>query len=133
MRWTENWLTGRAQRFLISGAEFSWRPVASSVSQGSVLGPILFNIFISDLDKGIECKLSRFADDMKLGGVADTLEGCVPFSKTWTSWRVGQRILVKFQKDNFTVLHLGSNNQLHQYRLGLTCLKGSLWRMTWVS
>ena len=68
--------TGRTQRVVVSSTESSLKHVARVVPQGSVLCLVLLSTFISNLDEGIECILSKFANDTKLGGVADTLEGC---------------------------------------------------------
>lgn len=68
-------MNAEPKRVVISDTETSWRPVASSVPLAYVLGPVLPNIFISDLDDGIECSLSQFAGSTKLRAVADVPEG----------------------------------------------------------
>ena len=66
--WIENWLSNRRQRVILNGTYSSWAPVLSGAPQGSVLGPLLFVIYINDLGNGSISRISRFADDTKLFG-----------------------------------------------------------------
>ena len=67
-----------------------WKPLKSGVPQRSILGQILFNIFISNPDSKIECTLSKFVDDTKLSGAADILlREQMPSRGTLTGFRSG--------------------------------------------
>ena len=72
-RWIKNWLEDREQRVVSNGEGPKWVKVRSGVPQGSVLGPLLFLIYINDIDKGVASKILKFADDTKLCGALGSL------------------------------------------------------------
>ena len=69
VRWIEGFLSNRKQRVVIGDNSSEWVEVTSSVPQGSVLGPLLFTIFINDLPDHVRNKCKLYADDCKLIGI----------------------------------------------------------------
>ena len=66
MAWCKRFLSGRSQRVIIGEFMSDWEEILSGVPQGSVLGPLLFVIFIHDLFQRIKNEGKLFADDTKL-------------------------------------------------------------------
>ena len=121
--WIEQWLTDRRQRVVVDGEVSNWKSVLSGVPQGSVLGPILFLIYINDLGDSITSNVLKFADDTKLFRKVNTnvdkqhlqndLDRLVKWSEKW-------QMLFNFGKCK--CLHTGHRNMNVNYKMGDTVL-----------
>ena len=119
MGWIKAFLNGRKQRVLIGDYSSDWEDMLSSVPQGSVLGPLLFIIFINDLPDRVknECKL--YADDSKLIGAIKKEEDVLNIQKdidnmqNWANtWQMS------FNYETCKVIHFGKKKQGTQVQNG---------------
>jgi hypothetical protein len=117
--WIRSFLEHRRQRVVIGGECSDWAEVLSGIPQGSVLGPILFIVFINDLPDSVKCMSKLFADDTKVytqvatdedrARLQQDLDSLSQWSDTW---------LLRFNADKCKVLHFGSSNPGYQYTMG---------------
>ena len=118
INWIEQWLNDRRQRVVVDGEVSSWKPVLSGVPQGSVLGPILFLVYINDLEEGVTGNILKFADDTKLfrktkeigdkQKLQDDIDKLVRWSEKW-------QMLFNFGKCK--CLHTGPGNTGMNYEM----------------
>ena len=78
LEWINAFLCFRQQRVVVNGVKSEWAPVVSGVPQGTVLGPLLFSLYINDIPVGIDSQIRLFADDCvcyrEIRTVEDTLK-----------------------------------------------------------
>ena len=115
LNWIKAFLTNRKQRVILGNATSDWVDVTSGVPQGSVLGPLLFLIYINDMPDGVRNICKMYADDTKLisdSEHASELQKDLDNIMDWT-----QRWLMKLNIGKCKVMHLGKNNTNVPYTL----------------
>ena len=130
LNWISSWLRDRKQRVVLNGEASTWIEVLSGVPQGSVLGPLLFLIFINDIDDAAKYIniLRKFADDTKLGHKVITAADCEIVQTqldslcSWaTTWGM------EFNVSKCKVLHVGRRNPNHIYTMNGHNLEVTEW------
>ena len=118
LNWIRSFLTGRTQCVRVEGFTSKWMEVVSGIPQGSVLGPLLFVVFINDLPNDMKYSICRmFADDCKLYGLVgnenlNKLQIDLCELERWSlKWQL------PFNVKKCKVLHFGKNNPEHEYVL----------------
>ena len=111
--WIESFLTGRTQRVKVKNSYSDYTSVKSGIPQGSILGPLLFIIFINDLPDVVKSACKIFADDTKIYNshkkyktLQEDLLNLLKWSELWQ---------LHFNTSKCGALHIGSKNSKHEY------------------
>ena len=114
--WIKEFLSNRKQRVVINGIQSEWRKVTSGIPQGSVLGPILFLIYINDMPEVLNCCMKLFADDAKLYSPIKEENDRIRMQvglKNAEEWAKIWKMFFHIKKCKY--LHIGKNHPDTQY------------------
>ena len=117
LRWIRSFLSGRKQWVKVGNSTSSEAPVLSGIPQGSILGPVLFTIFINDLPEGILNRCKIFADDTKLYGTTDLKDEIQRDLMKLQEW--SDKWNLRYNVEKCKVLHIGNNNPEEKYKMGI--------------
>ena len=124
--WIQDFLNNRKQTVVVNGSQSTQKTVTSGIPQGSVLGPILFVLYINDLPSCVENHIRLFADDTKIFTRSDTSEATDSLQADLNqlqSW--SQKWLLRFHPEKCHVLKLGRNKSDAVYKMNRTDLEGN--------
>ena len=113
LKWIESFLSDRSQRVRVNKEHSNYSPVSSGIPQGSILGPLLFIVFINDLPENISSTCKVFADDTKLYSSHNNHISIQKDLLTFLEW--SEKWLLKFNKSKCSVLHMGNKNKQNKY------------------
>ena len=106
-----SWITGKMHHVVLNGVSSSWGNVIIGVPQGSALGPLLFLIYINDIDTDLFSKICKFSDDTKIGRAVATEDEVQLLRDDLTNlakWAVDWQML--FIVEKFVVMHIVPKN-----------------------
>lgn len=115
-RWIKTWLTERKQCVVVDGEQSEHCRVKSGVPQGTVLGPLMFLLYINDIGENINSKLRLFADDSLLYLAVSTETHCEKLQKdldTLVNW--AETWQMKFNAEKCYVLRITTNRKPIKY------------------
>jgi hypothetical protein len=113
VNWISSFLSNRRQKVVVKGEHSSWSNVTSGIPQGSVLGPLLFVLYINDLPDVVDASILLFADDTKIYKEIITIEDQESIQNNINSMQNwSEQWLLKFHPEKCKVLRLGRNDEV---------------------
>ena len=117
--WLDSLLCYRSQRVIVNGTKSKWLNVTSGVPQGTVLGPMLFNLFINDIVDGIKSEIRLFADDCMCYWIIHSHDDCDQLQRdistlgSWARQWSSLSISISNKKSSKLKLSLCNKTSLH--------------------